>query len=70
MKGQKNKILTRRESRDSSRPDGLLFFARRTFFITIADPHRTNCQATQVDTQTEECQRVQFCQRRKNSIYK
>ena len=40
MKGQKNKILTRQESRYSSRPNVFLFFDHRTFFRNkfIADP--------------------------------
>jgi len=29
----------------TSRPDKVLFFADRTFFKTIADPHCTHCQS-------------------------
>ncbi|OFX32878.1 MAG: hypothetical protein A2X08_00460 [Bacteroidetes bacterium GWA2_32_17] len=49
MKGQKNEILTRQESRHSSRPDVFYFLPNAHFLKTILSS-RTNCTFAFVPT--------------------
>jgi len=60
VKGQKNEILTRQESRHSSRLDVFYFLPTAHFLKTNILPTHiaAHCQAAQADSQTKACQRA------------
>jgi hypothetical protein len=68
VKGQRNEILTRPESRHSSRPNVFFIFAHRTFFKTIADHIAHIAKAPQANASTKALSKSAITMRFQNDL--